>query len=96
MKTTDIIKGLNPLILDAQERDDGYVEAVHLTGSDNEELLLYEVNNGTPVLMEVVDPDSSKPEMYRWDKRLRTWFHSRKTQSKLKKKEKEEKEEIEV
>ena len=94
MKTTDIIKGLTPLILDAQERDDGYIEAVHLTRDDNEELLLYHVDNNNPILLEVVDPDSSKPEMFRWDKRLRTWFHSKKTQGLLKKKEKEEKEEI--
>ena len=96
MDTIDIIKA-SSFIIDAQERDDGYVEAVYFNAQDEEELLFYEswldvndrpVQYGNSIPAGSIEAERLTPEMYRYDKNLKTWFHSRKTQLKFKKKDK--------
>tara|TARA_R110000824_G_scaffold373482_1_gene563879 strand:+ start:74 stop:346 length:273 start_codon:yes stop_codon:yes gene_type:complete len=84
MDTLDIIKS-GEYIVDAQARDDGFIEAV-FCNDEAEQLFMYEPcldKNDEPVFRPGVIP---KPEMYKYHKKLKIWFHSKKTQLKFKKK----------
>ena len=91
LDTIDIIKS-EEFIVDAQERDDGLIEAVFCNNFTDEQLFFYEAELDKyerPV--EYIPPGPVEvtgvvPEMYRYNKKLKTWFHSRKTQLKFKKK----------
>lgn len=65
-------------ILDAQQRDDGYVEAVYDKGDNEEQLQLFDKN------AKRVEWNGREPEMYKLHKKLQIWFHSFKTLSKFK------------
>jgi len=89
MDALDIIKS-GEFIVDAQERDDGYIEAVFCNNED-EQLFMYEPcldKHNEPKFMSGKIPN---PEMYQYNKKLKIWFHSKKTQFKFKKKDKSEK-----
>jgi len=76
LTTIDIIRA-NDNILCARVRDDDLIEAVH-SEDGKEELLFYKETldkNDLPTQL-LTGPD---PEMYRWDKKTGTWFHSHKT-----------------
>ena len=82
MDTIDIIKS-DEFIIDAQERDDGLIEAVFCNNFTDEQLFMYEPcldKNDEPVFKCGTIPN---PEMYKYNKNLKTWFHSRKTQIKF-------------
>ena len=83
LETIDIIRA-NDNVLCARKRDDELIEAVY-SDDGNEELLFYSDEldkNNLPIQVLA----GEKPEMYRWDKKTKTWFHSHKTllQNKLK------------
>ena len=84
--TVDVIRS-KTFILDAQERGDGFVEAIHLNNEDIEELLLFKPNleAGEPVIAEIMQPKDKNIEMYRWDQNIKTFFHSKKTLNRYKK-----------
>ena len=96
MDTIDIVKA-QEFVVDAHTRDDGLIEAVFCNNSTDEQLIFYEDwldKHDEPV--EYIPPGPVEatgvsPEMFQYHKKLKTWFHSRKTQSIFKKKDKEEK-----
>lgn len=93
--TIDVVLS-KTFVLDAQERSDGFIEAVRLNNStDMEELLLFkpELESGQPVVHESLNPNDKRIEMYRWDVNVKTFFHSKKTLSKYKKTKKNDQDE---
>jgi hypothetical protein len=100
MNTIDIVKSQD-FIIDAQTRDDGLIEAVSCNNHTDEQLLFYEkFLDKHDELVEYIPPGPVEktgvvPEMYRYHKKLKTWFHSPKTQKLFKKKDKQEKTEEE-
>jgi hypothetical protein len=86
--TIDIIKSVE-WIVDAHERADGYIEAVFCNNVADEQLRMYEPilnKHNEPVFRSGKIPN---PEMYRFCKKTKTWFHSKKTLNLYKKNKKE-------
>ena len=86
MDTIDIVR-IGKDVIEARERDDGFIEAIIDTSEQEEyteeEVLVYyrpDLDlNGQPIQ----DLTMDKPEMFRCHKKLNIWFHSNKTLRKI-------------
>jgi hypothetical protein len=89
IEAIDIIKA-DDYIVDAQTRSDGFIEAVFCSNITDEQLFMYEPNlniHGMPIFRSGSIPPV---EMYRFCKKTKTWFHSKKTLNIYKKNKKED------